>query len=149
MTTEAELQGQVSVLAGELEVPGVAVGVRLGDEEHIAVHGVTSVDDPLPIDRHTLFQIGSTGKTYTATAIMRLVEQGKIDLDATVRTYVPELKLKDESVARDVTVLHLLNHSAGWDGDLFKETGEGDDALERYVALMADIEQISPLGETV
>jgi CubicO group peptidase (beta-lactamase class C family) len=149
MTTEAELQGQVSVLAGELDVPGVAVGVRLGDEEHIAVHGVTSVEDPLPVDRHTLFQIGSTGKTYTATAIMRLVEQGKIDLGATIRTYVPELKLKDESVARDVTVVHLLNHSAGWDGDLFKETGEGDDALERYVALMADIEQIAPLGETV
>jgi CubicO group peptidase (beta-lactamase class C family) len=149
MTTEAELQGQVSVLAGELEVPGVAVGVQLDDEEHVAVHGVTSVEDPLPIDRHTLFQIGSTGKTYTATAIMRLVERGKIDLDAPVRTYVPELTLKDESVARDVTVLHLLNHSAGWDGDLFKETGEGDDALERYVALMADIEQITPMGETV
>ena len=149
MTTESELQGQVSVLAGELEVPGVAVGVLLGDEEHVAVHGVTSVEDPLPIDRHTLFQIGSTGKTYTATAIMRLVERGAIDLDAPVRTYVPELKLKDETVARDVTVLHLLNHSAGWDGDLFKETGEGDDALERYVELMADIEQITPLGQTV
>jgi len=80
---------------------------------------------------------------------MRLVEQGKIDLGATVRTYVPELTLKDESVARDVTVLHLLNHTAGWDGDLFKETGDGDDALDRYVALMAEIEQISPLGETV
>jgi CubicO group peptidase (beta-lactamase class C family) len=80
---------------------------------------------------------------------MRLVERGAIDLDAPVRTYVPELKLKDVTVARDVTVMHLLNHSAGWDGDLFKETGEGDDALERYVELMADIEQITPLGETV
>jgi CubicO group peptidase (beta-lactamase class C family) len=149
MTHQAELQETVSRFAAELDVPGVAVGVVMGDEDHVACHGVTSIEDPLAVDSTTLFQIGSTGKTYTATAIMRLVEQGKIDLAATVRTYVPELELKDGSVARDVTVLHLLNHSAGWDGDLFKETGDGEDALDRYVALMADIEQISPLGETV
>ena len=149
MTDQVELQQTVSRFAAELDVPGVAVGVAMGDEDHVACHGVTSIEDPLAVDSTTLFQIGSTGKTYTATAIMRLVEQGKIDLGATVRTYVPELQLKDESVARDVTVLHLLNHSAGWDGDLFKDTGDGDDALDRYVALMADIEQISPLGETV
>jgi CubicO group peptidase (beta-lactamase class C family) len=149
MPTEAELKAQVSVLAERLEVPGVAVGVVSGDEEYLAFSGVTSVEDPLPVDEGTLFQIGSTGKTYTGTAILRLVEQGKIDLDAPVRTYVPELKLKDEQVARDVTVLQLLNHTAGWDGDLFEDTGEGADALDRYVANMANIEQVTPLGATV
>jgi CubicO group peptidase (beta-lactamase class C family) len=149
MATEAELRGQVSTLADRLEVPGVAVGVVIGDEDHAAFHGVTSVEDPLPVNDGTLFQTGSTGKTYTSTAILRLVEEGKIDLDAPVRTYVPELKLKDEQVARDVTVLQLLNHTAGWDGDLFENTGEGDDALDRYVARMATIEQVTPLGATV
>jgi len=149
MPTEAELKAQVSVLAERLEVPGVAVGVVSGDEEHLAFAGVTSVEDPLPVDEGTLFQTGSTGKTYASTAILRLVEDGKIDLDAPVRTYVPELKLKDEQVARDVTVLQLLNHTAGWDGDLFDDTGEGDDALNRYVANMANIEQVTPLGATV
>ena len=62
-------------------------------------HGVTSVENPLPVDDDTLFQFGSTGKTFTATAIMRLVDQGKVDLDAPVRTYLPELTLKDEDVA--------------------------------------------------
>ena len=149
MPTEAELKAQVSVLAERLEVPGVAVGVAIGDEDHLAFAGVTSVEDPLPVDEGTIFQIGSTGKTYTSTAILRLVEDGKIDLDAPVRTYVPELKLKDEQVARDVTVLQLLNHTAGWDGDLFEDTGEGEDALNRYVANMANIEQVTPLGATV
>lgn len=149
MTTEAELQAHASVLADRLEVPGVAVGVVLDGEEHDAFHGVTSVEDPLPVDGGTLFQIGSTGKTYTATAILRLVEQGRIDLHAPVRTYVPELRLKDDQVAGEVTVLHLLNHTAGWDGDLFEETGEGDDALDRYVRRMASIEQVTPLGSTV
>ncbi len=149
MATEAELKAQVSTLADRLEVPGVAVGVVIGDEDHAAFHGATSVEDPLPIDAGTLFQTGSTGKTYTSTAILRLVERGEIDLDAPVRTYVPELKLKDEQVARDVTVLQLLNHTAGWDGDLFENTGEGEDALDRYVARMATIEQVTPLGATV
>ena len=149
MTTEKELQEVVADAAGRLHVPGVAVGVALRDETHAAYHGVTSVEDPLPVDAGTLFQIGSTGKTYTATAILQLVEQGRIDLDAPVRTYVPELRLKDEQVARDVTILHLLNHTAGWDGDFFRETGEGDDALERYVEHMSDIQQVTPLGASV
>jgi CubicO group peptidase (beta-lactamase class C family) len=149
MATEAALQAQVSALADELAVPGVAVGVLIGDDDHAAFHGVTSVEDPLTVDENTLFQNGSTGKTYTSTAILRLVERGEMDLDAPVRTYVPELRLKDEQVARDVTLLHLLNHTAGWDGDLFENTGEGDDALDRYVARMATIEQVTPLGSTV
>src|SRR5262245_10900164 len=149
MATEAELQAQVSVLANELEIPGAMVGVVFGDDDHGAFHGVTSVEDPLPVDEHTLFQNGSTGKTYTSTAILQLVERGEMDLDAPVRTYVPELKLKDEQVARDVTVLQLLNHTAGWDGDLFEDTGEGADALDKYVANMANIEQVTPLGATV
>jgi CubicO group peptidase (beta-lactamase class C family) len=148
-STEAALRSRVSALADRLEVPGVAVGVLVDGEEHVAFHGVTSVEDPLPVDAGTLFQIGSTGKTYTATAILILVEQGRIDLQAPVRSYVPELRLKDEQVARDVTVLHLLNHTAGWDGDLFEETGEGDDALDRYVQRMATIEQVTPLGSRV
>ena len=66
-----------------------------------------------------------------------------------MRTYLPELTTKVLEVAEQVTVLQLLNHTAGWDGDLFTDTGRGDDALARYVALVADLEQISPLGTTV
>ncbi len=149
MPTEAELQEKVAELATRLDVPGVAVGVAVGQETHVAVHGVTNVGEPLPMDAGTLFQIGSTGKTYTATAIMQLVEQGRVELDAAVRTYIPDLRLKDEQVARDVTVLHLLNHTAGWDGDFFKDTGEGPDALDLFMQAMADLEQVMPLGSMV
>jgi CubicO group peptidase (beta-lactamase class C family) len=145
-TSEGDLQARVAELAEGLNVPGVAVGVYLNGDEHYAVHGVTGIENPLPIDQHTMMQIGSTGKTFTATAIMRLAEEGRLELDAPVRTYVPELRLQDESVARDVTVLHLLNHTSGWDGDFFEDTGPGDDALARYVELMADLDQVTPLG---
>jgi CubicO group peptidase (beta-lactamase class C family) len=145
----AGLQDKVSELAAELEVPGVAAGILLDGHEETAYAGVTSIENPLPVDETTLFQFGSTGKTYTATAIMRLVERGQVDLDAPVRTYVPELRLKDESVAEKVTVLQLLNHTAGWEGDLMDDMGNGDDALTKYVERMATIEQVTPLGATV
>jgi CubicO group peptidase (beta-lactamase class C family) len=146
---EKTLQEKVAESASTLEVPGVSVGVYHEGEEHYAFHGVTSVENPLPVDEATLFQFGSTGKTFTATAIMRLVDQGKVSLEAPVRTYIPDLKLKDAAVAEKVTVLHLLNHTAGWSGDLMDDTGDGDDALDKYVAKMADLEQVTPLGSVV
>ena len=145
----SDLQKKLDELVAEHGVPGVAVGVLADGEEHYAVAGVTSVAHPLPVDEETLFQFGSTGKTYTATAIMRLVAQGKVELDAPVRRYIPELKLKDESVAERVTVLQLLNHTAGWSGDVMTDTGRGDDALEKYVTQLAEVEQVTPLGEAV
>lgn len=122
------------------------MGIFHDERETYAYHGVTNVDGPLPVDEGTLFQFGSTGKTYTAVALLRLVQAGSVDLDAPVRHYVPELKLRDEAAAASVTVLQLLNHTAGWDGDFFADTGDGDDALARFVERMADLEQISPPG---
>lgn len=140
------LQAKLEEAAHRLHVPGAAVGVLSGGQETYAFTGVTSVKNPLPVNSETVFQVGSTTKTFTATAMMQLVQEGKVALDAPVRTYVPELKLQDESVAERVTVLQLLNHTAGWHGDFFEETGDGDDALERYVEALAGIPQVHPLG---
>ena len=139
----------VSTLAEELQVPGVAVGLLHDGQEHHALHGVTSIEHPLPVDERTLFLCGSTTKTFTATALMRLVEQGLVDLEAPVRTYLPEFRVADEEAASSVTVVQLLNHTAGWDGDFFKNTGEGDDALARNVAAMAELPQLTRPGEAV
>ena len=84
-------------------VPGVALGIVAGDDEHMATFGVTSAENPLPVDADTLFQIGSTTKTITGTVVMRLVEAGKLDLDTPLRAYLPDLRLADEGVAQAVT----------------------------------------------
>jgi CubicO group peptidase (beta-lactamase class C family) len=143
------LEEFVSEMQREFDVPGVSVGVLVGDAEYYAYDGVTSIRNPLPVDENTLFQFGSTGKTFTATAMLRLVERGDVELEAPVRRYLPEFELRDEDVADNVTVLHLFNHTAGWEGDMSDNTGEGDDALERYVALMKNLRQVTPLGSTV
>jgi CubicO group peptidase (beta-lactamase class C family) len=141
------LDEQVQAAMERYGIPGVAVGIAYGDQEYLAGYGVTSVENPLPVTPDTLFQIGSTTKTMTATAIMRLVDMGKIELDAPVRRYLPDLALKDPATAETVTVKHLLTHTAGWLGDFFAETGWGEDALAQYVARMADISQVTPVGE--
>jgi CubicO group peptidase (beta-lactamase class C family) len=146
MVNTEELRDLVVQGAEQLGVPGVALGLLLDGEETYVTHGVTSVENPLPVEEHTLFHIGSTTKTFTATALMRLVERGDVDLDATVRTYLPDFSVKDEDVSARATVLHTLNHTAGWDGDFFLDTGFGDDALERYVAAMSGLGQTSELG---
>ncbi|MFE9694841.1 serine hydrolase domain-containing protein [Micromonospora sp. NPDC005806] len=141
-----ELTAFVSATAERHRIPGVVVGVWVDGQEYHAGHGVTNVEHPLPVDGHTLFQLGSVTKTYTATALLRLVADGRVDLDAPVRRYVPELVLADERAAAEVTVLNLLNHTAGLGWGVIVDTGEGDDALAGYVARMHELEQAAPLG---
>jgi CubicO group peptidase (beta-lactamase class C family) len=129
-----------------LSVPGVALGLYIDGREHLVGFGITSVENPLPVTADTLFQIGSTTKTVTGTIIMRLVEQGALNLDEPVRTYLPELQLKDKATEKTVTTRHLLTHMGGWVGDFFRETGNGDDNLARYVAEMAGLPQIVPVN---
>src|SRR5690242_5458997 len=94
----------------------------------------------------TLFLIGSVTKTFTATAVMRLVADGKVALDAPVRRYVPELVLADERAAGQITVLNLLNHTSGLDWGVIGDFGEGDDALARYVSALTGLPLIAPPG---
>ncbi len=128
------------------QVPGVAVGIFCDGNEFVRGFGVTSVDNPLPVDENTLFQIGSNTKTHTGTAVMRLVEVGKLKLDEPIRTYLPNFKMRDPEVTAHLTMRHLLTHMGGFLGDYFEDTGNGDDALEKYVGAMATIEQLTPLG---
>ena len=141
------LDERIEAAMKRYHVPGVAVGVCWQGREHVRGFGVTNVDHPLPVDADTLFRIGSTTKTFTATAMMRLVEQGKVDLATPARKYLPDFQLADEAAAKSVTVRQLLNHSAGWLGDDYGDFGRGDDALARYLAGMKQLPQLTPPGQ--
>ena len=127
-------------------IPGVAAAVWLSGREHVKGYGVTNVDHPTPVDGDTVFRIGSTTKTFTGTAMMRLVEQGDVDLDAPVRRYLPDFAVQDAAVSASVTVRQLLNHTSGWLGDVLQDFGRGDDAISRYVAAMTRLPQMTALG---
>jgi CubicO group peptidase (beta-lactamase class C family) len=136
----------VEATATRFGIPGVAVGVWAEGQETYAYHGVTSAENPLPVDHDTMFLLASVSKTYTATALLCLVAAGQVELDAPVRRYVPELMLSDERTAAEITVLNLLNHTSGLDWGLIADTGQGDDALASYVARMAELDLIAAPG---
>lgn len=143
-----ELDDKIRAAMEAYAIPGVAVGLRHEGRDILRTYGVTNVEDPQPVDADTLFRIGSTTKTFTGTAVMRLVEAGKLDLDGRVRTWLPGFATLDPAVAEAVTLRQLLNHSAGWLGDTLEDFGPGDDALARYVAGIARLPQLSPPGST-
>ncbi len=130
-----------------LDVPGVAIGIWHKGREHTAGFGITSVEHPLPVTPDTLFQTGSISKTFTGTLMMMLVERGKVDLDAPVRKYIKDFRVRDENVSKKVTVRHLLTHTGGWVGDYFNDFGNGDDALDKMVKDIARLPQVQPLGK--
>ncbi len=138
--TEAKMQ--------EFGVPGVALGIIDGNTVTTRGLGITNVEDSLPVTAHTVFPIASISKTFAATAMMRLVEQGKVDLRAPVRTYIPNFRVRDSTVSRDVTVWHLLTHLGGWEGQV-SGPDRGSATLENFVAspTLTDLMQVAPPGK--
>lgn len=144
---DPELAELVAAECERLAVPGCAVGVVADGTAYAACHGVTDVDHPVPVDADTLFMIGSTTKTLTATTVMTLVQEGRLSLDDRVVEYLPELALQDEQAREQVTVGQLLDHTSGWRGDLEVDTGWGDDALTRAATEVAPtVPQLFPPG---
>ncbi|MBN1055603.1 class A beta-lactamase-related serine hydrolase [Clostridium botulinum] len=88
--------------------------------------GVYSKNNNMSITSDTMYGIGSTSKTFTATAIMKLVDMKKIDLDKPIVNYIPEFVMKDERYKK-ITTRMLLNHSSGLMGTAYSRTMLWDD----------------------
>src|SRR5512141_102047 len=113
-----ESKGFVENLVKKTGLPGCSMGILHQGQIKTEGFGVSNIEKKSPVSGETLFQIGSITKTFTATLAMKLVEEGKLDLHATVRSYLPDFRVADETVSAMVTPAHLLTHTAGWDGDL-------------------------------
>src|SRR5207244_615903 len=110
-----------------------------------------SVEQPRPVDEDTLFPVASITKTVVATAVMRLIERGEVDPDQSLRRYLPELRLRDAQTTDQLTTAHLLTHTGGFQGDARDgaygvRCGSGEDALARFVELVAHLPQHAPPG---
>ncbi|SEQ17068.1 serine hydrolase [Lentzea albida] len=141
-------QRRLSAIADKHGVPGAALGILYKGQTVQAHHGVLNTATGVEVTDDTIFQIGSIGKVWTTTVVMRLVDEGLLDLDAPITDVLPELRLSDPVVGQKVTMRHLLTHTSGIDGDNFTDTGRGDDCLEKYTELLADAAQNHPLGAT-
>nr|MBP6685930.1 beta-lactamase family protein [Leucobacter sp.] len=133
------------------QVPGIVAGVLRIDpdsgveQRFVASTGVTNNATGVETSRDALCQIGSVTKVVTSTMIMQLREEGKLDLDTLVADLIPDTKLSTTDDGT-ITVQHLLTHTSGINGDVFTDTGRGDDCIEKYVALLKDAEPLFTPG---
>ncbi|MBI5965916.1 MAG: beta-lactamase family protein [Chloroflexi bacterium] len=135
----------------ELGIPGAALVIVEGDQiVHLKGFGVTDADGR-PVTPQTPFFTGSTGKSFTALAIMQLVEAGKVDLDAPVQTYLPWFRVADVESSKLITIRQLLNQTSGLPVSIGREqlanTDLSDSAIENNVRALAEIELIALPGE--
>ncbi|WP_066368590.1 serine hydrolase domain-containing protein [Herbidospora mongoliensis] len=145
---QARWQNRLDELAAKHGIPGAQLGILSGDELVTLATGVLHAGTGQPAATDSVWQIGSISKVWTATVIMQLVDEGRLTLGTPVAEILPEFTLRDPETTAAVTVWHLLTHTSGIDGDLFTDTGRGDDALEKYVGLLADSAQNHPIGAT-
>lgn len=120
----------------EQQIPGLAVGIaRQGKVLFSKGYGVKTLAAQEEVTPRTLFHIASLTKTVTATAVLQLVDEKLVDLDATVTRYLPYFMMAD-SLSNRITIRELLTHTSGipddfsprWDG-----VDNGEDALDDYV----------------
>jgi CubicO group peptidase (beta-lactamase class C family) len=120
---------------------GMVLLVADGAIAHAQGYGHTDLDRDTPVDaQRTRFDIGSVSKLLTATAVMQQVEQGALDLDADVNTYLTELEIPG-TFPEPITTAHLLAHTAGFGeyyllGSAAPRVGEADplaDSLSRFL----------------
>jgi CubicO group peptidase (beta-lactamase class C family)/predicted dienelactone hydrolase len=127
------------------QVPGAAVGVvKDGKLVYSKGFGVTALGSDEPVTPDTVFHMGSVAKTPTAVAIMQLVAEGKVDLDAPLTKYLPYFTLADPDLS-EVTIRRLLSHTAGmpdpidWLAEYQDENLPNDEAaLDNYVRSLGD-----------
>ena len=110
-----------------------------GEIVESGVGGVYSKQENRLLTTENLFGIGSTSKMFTTAAMMRLADQGKVDLDCPVTDYIPEFTMADERY-QDITVRMLLNHSSGLMGSTYGNGFLFDDAdTQAHDTLLADL----------
>ncbi len=144
-----DLSARLQELVRRHGVPGASVAVLAGGEVTAAAAGVLNTSTGARADPESIFQIGSITKAYTATVVMQLVDEGRLDLDGPLVEVLAELQLADDDVTKSVTMRHLLSHTSGIQGDHFPDTGRGDDCVARFVASCAELGQSHPLGATM
>ena len=146
----AEIESFVKDEMAAQRIPGLALGIVEGDRIAYMRGFGTADDSGAEVTPQTPFIIGSVAKSFTALAIMQLVEAKRVELDAPVQRYVPWFRVASERASAEISVRHLLNHTSGLStktGRSFQ--GDGDTsatALEQAVRKLESAALTAPVG---
>jgi CubicO group peptidase (beta-lactamase class C family) len=131
-------------------LPGLALGITHGDRVvHLRGFGIADLSGR-PVTPQTPFVPGSVTKSFTALAVMQLVEADLLDLDAPVQRYLPWFRVADPEASKQITLRHLLHHVSGLpeqaDYPAFAHPDHSADALEQAVRNLRTAELSQPVG---
>lgn len=143
---DADLQKLLDEALARHGVVGASLAVWRDGKITVSASGLLNVDSGIRVRPESPFQIGSISKLFTATLAMQLVEEGRLDLDAPIRRYLPDFALADASVAARITMRQLLTHTSGMEGDFFPPDDAWGASAASYVRKMALLPQLHDVG---
>ena len=126
-------------------LPGLAAAV-IQNGEVIFSKGYGETGAGQGIDADSQFYIGSVTKSFTALAVLQLVQDGRLALDAPVQQYIPWFRVADEAVSAQITIRHLLNHTSGLSEQGDPNASAVTASLEEQARLLRDVKPNAPVG---
>jgi CubicO group peptidase (beta-lactamase class C family) len=126
-------------------IPGLALAITQGDQITFS-KGYGTAGGGRIVTPDTPFYIGSQSKSFTALAIMQLVERGKLDLEAPVQTYLPWFQVADPQTSQQITIRHLLQHTSGLSEAGYVADFPPDTDLETMVRDLSRANITAPVG---
>jgi len=143
----AHLEDRLNEGLRTFSVPGASIGVYRNGRMTTHAAGVINQETGVEATIDAVFQIGSITKPVTTSLIMQLVDEGAVELDAPVIEYLPDFRVARLDVSRNVTIRQFLTHTSGIDGDLFVDTGRGDEAIARFIDKCTQVPSLFEPGE--
>jgi CubicO group peptidase (beta-lactamase class C family) len=145
-----QIDAYVNAQMHDARIPGLALAITHGDQvAHL--HGFGTADSTgRAVTPQISFLLGSTTKSFTALAIMQLVEAGKMALDAPVQRYLPWFRVADPVASAHITVRHLLTQVSGLSTSVGLQmfTDSPDETPEQYVRKLSTVTLTKPVGAT-
>jgi len=147
MNKHTKLQFRLDTLREKYGVVGASLAVLHNNQVEAVASGLLNLDTEVEATTDSVFQIGSISKVFTATLIMQLVDEGRLDLDQLVKTYLPSFHLADAEASGKITVRQLLCHTSGMEGDFFPEDNPFGASIAGFVDRCRLLPQLHPVGE--
>ena len=142
------LQKYVDGLIEDHNVPAISLAVWHDEKIYTAAGGTLNIATGVSATPDSIFQIGSISKVMTASLIMKLVDEGRVELDRPIKYYLPDFAIADCNATESITVRHLLNHTSGIAGDFIpNDPHYGDNPIACYLYRSSQLPLVHPVGE--
>ena len=130
-----DIDQRVKELMEEGDIPGLGLVFVKGDQVYTRAYGYADVGEETSVTPGTFFELASASKAFTALAVLRLEQDGLLDLEAPVSKYLPWFHLEYEGRTAPITLSQLLHHTSGipFNWISYIQPGNEDDALEKSV----------------